>query len=573
MCEVLVDDFSLLNAHLDDAKLSILGSDSGFDLGNPEPVHRAIESFLRGDSIVRTDDWTGRGQTFPIEVEGLNHAALADMAARVDLVLRSRPRVLTVIPCDPSGAPSQWRIQHARMEAITDDFRFKKQGIHRYDVKIGVSSWAYSPEIYTAVADPNVAPEVVYDVDVDLDTGWAASGGTPTYVAGDYVGVSGAAMVGPELGWSAPSMFDPSPFNLITLEWSATFGSVQPVITNLLHQAVSGDRVSRVNQGSGWYADTFLIAPGAPALDGWVIKATGSGATTYFRVRKITASSGALPGPVQDLWFDIPGSAPAAEAAVTLTGDVNGGLLLYTFPNLPETTEMPVVLAGSLASSVWTSSTSVGKVWPEGNYHLLISFTTTGDVTALNWEVKGKVHAGSDVIQSGTVYTADMPTGATSGDRFVTLATNIYLPAQAIPTGELADVSVRITETGSGSISAVRRVLLLWQGNPLTGEMSPAYTNIIPTGSGGPAWTIIRAQQPTAERPIPSLLMGVDEASLYQESRAILAFGHHETPPGLFRVMAIQAGNAVSSEVTIEWSGKPGWHTHAVPSRRWRQTP
>lgn len=562
MCEILIDDFSLLNARplTPDAYIETMGSEKGFDLGNSEAVHRVVESFLRFDQIDRIDDWAPKVQAIPIRIHGPHRAAIGDMAARARLALQ-RPRRVFIVPCDGWGAPSWCRIGWATMEPVSNDYALAPTGTDRFadfTIKLGTEAFAHSMETFSAVADTDIADEVLWDVDVDLDTGWVASGGTITYSAGNYVGVSsdGSALTVDKL--ENDLVWDGLTYTTIAVEWTATdaggggvdYTETEPYMYVPAGVSTFGSKVARVDLGSGWFRDTFLLPDGLTATNPDIgVGVSGSTLDTDLRIRKITLASSAGPGPFQNLWFDVPGSAPTS-VDITLTGDADAGLVLYTCPNLPETTLMPIVYEDA-----------AGALWPTGIYHLVVCVTLVGAVTGLRWEVNGETFDGSAVIQSGEVDVADLDDP--SANKWTVLANDIVLPVQALPAGRLAEASITITNIGGTSVT-VHDTLLLWMGNPLTGENSPAYT-LLNLQAGR---SIVRVEAPSPERPVWGVFGGNDVDELYQEHRTIVEVGRHDVRPGRSRVFLALAA-AAAAEVLIEAEGYPAWDYLVPPKSRW----
>lgn len=563
MCEILVDDFSFLNAATEhpDAYIETGGFEAGLQFGNTQAVHRVVESLLRFDQIVHTDDWTSKELTIPVRVYGPHRAAIGDMTARLRLALQ-RPKRVYLVPCDGYGATAWWRIAWAQMDAVYDDLVLDLANPYAdFMVRLGVEAFPHSTELFSAVADPDISDDVLWDVDVDEDDGWAASGGPITYSAGNYVGVNSDALSGTVDKLEKDSLvWDATDYTTISVEWSATdpggggvdYAATEPYMYIPDGIPTFGSKVARVDLTGGWFRDTFLLPDGLSAANAGIgVGLTGSTLDTDLRIRKITLAASSEAGKFQDLWFDMPGSAPTSTT-ITLTGDVDPGLLLYTCPNLPETTEMPIVYG-----------TGSG-LYPEGLYHLVCRFSTVGAVTGLHWEVTGSTFLGSDVIQSGDVEIEDMAgSSPAGGSQWVVLATDIVLPAQALPAGQLATANVEITKIGGTSVT-VDDPMLLWMGNPLTGEMTAAYSILEPRAGHN----VVQAAAPTPERPVWSLFTGTSLDGLYQEHRAIIEIGRHDVRPGKSRVFVALAGGG-TPEVHIAAEAYPAWDYIVPPPSRW----
>lgn len=543
MCELLIDDFSLLKSKLKDASITQLGSEAGFNLGNAEAVHRVVDSMLKNDQIVHTDDWAGREITLPVWVEGDHRAALSDMAARLHLALH-HPQKLTLVPCDGWGAPSWWRIQWATLDAVTDDFADAGNHYHAYNITLGVSAWARSTETYTSTGTNAAADDVLYDHSVDGSTGWAAINGTLD--AGvDYVGVlsDGSSSTMDTLRQASLLWSPGTTYTHIVVEAKVNPGTsggtgidgggVFPRVGVYSHGvggttfvAVATAVVSRTDLGSGWYREKLQLSYGLPALEGLQIVAQGGDpADQDLKVRKVSLTAGnTFPGGQGNLFVDVPGSAPTSGDL--RVSSIGSGLLLYTAPNLPE------IVDGTA----------------EGTYHLIANMSRTADCDRIDWSVS----LAGNVVQTGSVNVASLPYDGNNG--WVCFANNVYLPPA--PGGGFS-VSV---QGWNGAAPVTVTYLKLWMENPLTGY-SASYT-IAEPAPGANDFVFVA---PTPARPVPSyLLSGV------QDNSKLRAIGNHTLDPGMNRVFLAWVDMAAPPSVEVTWTGYPAWHTHAVPKSRWR---
>lgn len=551
---MLIDDFSLLNASLSDAHIEPLGFESGYDLGNPEAVHRVVEAqFLRNDQIVHTDDWQGRRMVLPVEIKGLHLGALADMDARIHLAMQ-RPQKVTLIPCDEWGAPSWWRVQWATFDAVTDDFaQVSDDPRHAYTITLGVEAWAHSVDPFTVVGTNAAPPLVLFDATVDT-TGWTAENGTLDVVPGSYVGMlsDGSSLTKDTLVHETEA-WDPTGDGYTTiaveakvntsggvgdLPWPAVSVQGRETAGGSPWETVTSTLESRTDMGSGWYEEVLTISGSPSAMAGLkVIASGGSLADQDLKVRKITLNAGnTLVGSSLDVFVDVPGSAPTrGDLTVTKNG---AGLFLYTFPNIPEALAQPILGSGGAVNTL-----------PEGTYHLIVD-GVSGTATKIAWEVK----IGSKVYQSGSIAKADLPFGESG---LVCIANNIYLPPAAVDPAYTG--SVGVTLTGVDGTLGHGTVLLPWVGNAQTGTTA-TYTIL---GPGGDASSDFKYLAPSATRPQPAYLVdGI------QDDVQLRVSGDHQLDPGPNRVFVYWSG-FVPVDPEITWSGYPSWHTHAVPESRW----
>lgn len=533
MCEVRVDDFSLLNSRLPDASVAILGSDSGFIKGNAEAVHDIVGSLLRNDQIVHTTGGVAREQVIPIKISGPHSAARAAMAAKVHLALQN-PLQVTIIPCDGWGAQAWWRIQYADMEYVGDDFNEKFNGFIRYNITLGVDAWAKATEKHMVTGSNAVAPSVIYNWATTDSTGWAAENGTLDSGA-SYVGVNSDAVSATNDTLKKASLtWSPTGFTKITVECKVNpaagldsgsgtlYPSVQVLNGSDSWSAAATALVSREDLGSGWYAETLFLADGLPAtINGLGIRAMGGARPDQdLKVRKVTLVAGStFTSGMGTLFFDIPGSAPSATD-ITVS-DIGNGLLLHTAPNLPE------VIDGTV----------------EGTYAVVCDMTgTSGSMTDLLWSVSD----GTTVVQNGSVHLNDYPYNARTG--WVTIA-HVYLPpAPGAPK--------TVTVTGVGATFS-GQVLLLWIKNPLTGYEA-SYT-IIEAGTD-----VLQIVAPTPARPAFSYLIdGV------QINSRIRAKGDPVFEPGVQRLFVAYAGGSAPATVEVTAELYPAFHTEVPPKVRW----
>lgn len=542
---LLDDEFSLFHAHLDDAWIEVLGTDSGWDSGNPEPEQQVVAAFLRNDAIVHIDNWTGREFVIPLAVKGLSQAARDDMAARIKLALK-RAKKLTVIPDGEMGAPSWFRIQWARFDKTPNDLKEKNAKEQAWTIRLGVNAWAKSMDVYTTTGDNAIEASTIYDYTLDGTTGWAAINGTLDGAAVGCVGMqSDGSSATRDTLRNSTLMWDPAGYALITIEAKVNpytgggavgeSGSLYPDVIVYSHGVgdtswnvvTTGPVLSREALGSGWYAETRALAYGLPALEGLQIVSTGGDLTDQdLKVRKVTleATNTSDVG-TQTLWLDIPGSE--ATAGDITVSPVGGGVLVYTpeaFADYPD------------------YHPRLGTGGPEGTYHLVID-ASFGDAAQIDWAVGD---------QSGSVKVADLDWT----DGLVCIANDISLPE--------GGGTVAVTAPGATTFSLTKS-LLLWVGDPLTGETAGYTMTGPPSGSSTDALQIVA---PTAKRPVTTWLVGgVYDPDVFRMTC------EHEIDPGRVRLFVAWAGATVPATAAVTWSGHPAWHTNAVPPHRWPQTP
>lgn len=550
MCELVIDDEFSMNggSSLTDADLVTLGSDSGYDLGNPEAVHQIVDSLLRNDQLVRTIGWTGRQQTIPVKVTGSTRAARADMAARLHKAIQ-HPRKLTLNPCDGWGAPGWWRIQYASMVKISDDIADKINNYQRYNVILGVDAWAKATTKFTATATPgSFPPDVLWNATSGA-TGWAASGGTLVDSTPTSIGVSSSGSaefdrLSKTLAWDTLGMAQAQ----LVVEWTAgdlstntnspwAYDPTNPSVT------IGYPEVSRTSLGSGWYSSALLVQGGRSFTGIGLMRAQVSGSSD-FTIRKVTLQQTALmaSGTVQDLYLDIPGSAPADGDLTVTTSGGTPGLFIYQCPNFPEALQQPVLIKDSGGYL----GPFAAPIFPEGTYHLIADIATIG-TGVVDWSVT----MGS-FSQSGSVILADLPY-STPG--LVCLANNIYLPPAAIDSTVTTPIAVTVTVSGGGT---TRNLYLPWMEDPLTGR-SAAY--ILTSAS---AATTFKYQAPTPNRPVPAYLFG----GIQENSKLRGVAGEFRFDAGVNRLM-LGAQQSGAWDPTMTWSGYPAFHTDVVDESRW----
>lgn len=539
MCELLVDDLSLLNSEISDSDVGVLGTDSGFTLGNAKSVHAIANALL-------TNDDPDREHVLPIKITG-NRAARAAQAAKIHRALQN-PEKVTLKPCDGWGADAWWTILRdydgkpvAHMDIVSDDYRATHGDEQRYTITLGVDAWAKSIELHTVTGTNAIADLVLWSAATGGATGWAAVNGTLDPGSGtSYVGAlsDGSASTSDALR-HATMTWNPSGYTLLRVEAKINSGSGPggddiPWVYAMSH-GVGGSTfvpvtslgpVSVESLGSGWYAVTVALNYGLPALEGLQIQAyPGAAEDTDLKIRKVTLqavntnASGA-----QTLWLDVPGSAPAA-------GDISvdhasAGVLVYTAPAFTDHPQYDPL---------------VGTGGPEGTYHLIVDYNG-GTATEVTWTVGD---------QSGTVTLADL---FFSSAGFLTLAHDIYLPE--------GGATVTITPT-SGTFNT-NKTFLLFVENRLTGQTG-AYS--ILDAPGGGASTTFTIAAPTPARPVTTWL--VDGTPVNDLLRAA---DIHDLRPGLNRVLAAWHGSSTPAGAAVTWSGYPAFHTDVVPPDRWWET-
>lgn len=568
MCEVLIDDFSLLNSSLEDARITPLGTDSGHTIGHAEAVHQVVDSFLRYARVVKTDDWGGRVQTFPIRITGAHRAARADLTARLRLALL-RAKKVTIVPCDDWGAPGWWRIESSpKLVPVEDDFAaLGPNGYDQYTIEVEVEAFTHSVDEYTAIADSGVDPSIIWDATIDDDTGWVALNGTLDYSAGNYIGITSDATNLPDhLHNDTLTVVDPGDYSVLKVEakWDFEYGGGQSLLCESSGESGMGYS-SRVALGSGWYEYTFppyTLASLATGTRFRVHPENPDSTATNLKIRKIWLES-AAPERIQNLWANIPGSAPV-EGRIEVAGDVTAGMVLYTCPSLPATSQMPIEYD--------IADPDTNQIWPAGTYHLLASMTSIGsaeDLEYVDWSI-------NSAAQSGRVYRQDMHPAAVFGDQqvqadaFVTLATDIVLPTLGQPSGTLAavtDVTISggFAAPGSNTLTVVS-ALLLWMGDATTGDTSPDYTSVAEDASRGAVWI----EGPTVDKPLPGVQLGDGTpGGMFQDNSLILAPGRHTILPGLQRFFVAFAGGPTNPEIQLGFRCYPAWDPYPVPSARW----
>lgn len=542
MCEIFAGDsitgFSLLNAVLPDAETKILGSNSGFTLGNSDnaqAVHRIVDKLLRNGS-----DSPIRQQVIPIKVLGPHRGARGELAGRIRLALRKAKRI-TIVPCDGFGAPAWFRLESWNMDIVTEDYKAKYAGEQQYTITLNVDAWAKAEEKYTAEASNALPTITVWDAAVSGDAGWTVQNGTLDPASStSWVGVLSDVSSGTQDGLrNATLAWDPSidgGYTLVAIEAKINpasgldVGGGGTIYPGLYVQGYHAGEwvnaatalVSRVDLGSGWYRETLHVLYGLPEMDGFGVVATGGDpADQDVKIRKVTmAATNTFSSGAAVMFLNIPGSEPTE---VDLEIDrADPGVLVYTAPVFADYPD-------------YSPLTGPG---PEGVYHLVID-RSGGTASKLNVTVNGVLHR-----------TIDLNALPYADTGFICVASDIYHS----PTSP-ATVSV----TGADGSLSVHKTMWLWVEDVLTGQAGDyTMTGVV---AGTPS---LKINARTPERPVPSYTInGI------QDDELIRAAGDHLIEPGWQRVLVAWHGSSSPAGADFKASLYPAFHTDVPPSTRW----
>jgi hypothetical protein len=557
--------------------LEAAGADANF--GNPEPVEKAITSFLQDGAIASIESFDNREMSLKITIYGVDSAGLAAGEAALIGEVAKR-NILTWTPPDISGdfagASSVFDVVTSWLDHSFNDIN--ELNLQRtYTLTIKALPFARSTTKTTLVspAPPNTSPTVTTINNASSTTNWTAptssDSPTPTVVGGTSVRVSVTNSTGSpvtknlNLRLSGLTLTTATSF-YVRLDFStSTPATVKFNTTPVTPTATNGT--------VGWYywpAGNTTITNINIEIPSTTVAPANSLTITVNDVSKSDMAQDAAGQRQTFRSLTIAGSA-RTQGNLVLADPATGlgSVLVYTAPNSGSVAQPPLRTYRTAGSTETTDTSTVsGKtsdlatlhafdipapLVPTAGYLLMARVKhTTGATYNLTWAARAKV-------SSTTLTSATDPTGTQAVTIPAATWTVVVVAAMVLPVRRLDSAGyVRIELTG------VSGLLLdeAWLFNVETGQLT-----WVECGTGTP--TVAGPKQrlfldaASLDSPVPSVWVGnaADRSDSFGAATEMASFDEHEFVPPLMNIFTV-TGSSVATEVTLSYY--PRAHTHVI---------
>lgn len=552
------------------------------DLGNPEPVEKAIASFLQDGAIAAIESYDNREMPLKITVKGVDSAGLAAGEAALMGEVAKR-NTLTWTPPDKAGdfagVPSVFDVVTSWLDHSFDDIN--ELNLQRtYTLTIKALPFARSNTLTTLVspAPPSTTPVVTVVDACTSTTGWSNTGSS----AGTGAAATGSGDVYAVQSWAGPGASSRR-VQLNRTGLSASGGAYIRIVftsttsgggTPTYSVAFNGGAAIAPTAASGntrWYYFTATVTSVAIAVD-QVVNASG---TLSLYVSDISRSN--MPqdqtGARQSFRsLAVAGSARTqGNLALEDPGAGLGSALVYTSPNAGSVFQPPLRAYRTASPTETTDSTMISGKYnnlssgmafeipaplvPSGSYLMMARVQhPTGGTYTLSWQARTKV---------GTTISG-APTDP-SGSHLVTLSSGVWattiVGAMVLPIRQMGSAGyVRLELSGSSGGLVIDEV---WLFNLDIGRLT-----WVECGSGTPATMVVSSRlfldAASLDSPVPSVWLGTaaNRSDSFGAATEMKSFGEHEFIPPSMNVFTVTSAS-VATQVTLSYYKRA--HTHMTP--------
>lgn len=589
---VMLGDLELLRGGEGAFAIEALGSDSGYDLGNADPIEVALQTLLQEGAVVVTQGHNNREVVIPVLVKAGDPVALAEAEQRLFLQLERR-NTLTMRYAE-YDLSTVFEVVTSSLAQVTDDFAEVKRGERRYNIRLVCEPASRSESLVeveiSAGGEPPASETAVVISEADDLTGWSPRS-DETLVDGDgYVaavnGPSTGNYVGLDYQLPTPASVGTTPY--IYVEWATA--DIDTLVGGLQIRinGINSYRLSPfVSVAAGDYirsyfntADYNSVPPGGTVsnihMDVRAALLSSTPGVGQLRINRIVRTNMApILGSARQVTAQFPvlGSAPA-QGSVRVRHPLTqlGKTLVYTraasdtYYNPPMREKLvspkPAETVSSSAVSGKTSDPRVLHIFrvpalslPEGTYDIWIrardsnameqTFAWTAQHIDPNGDAVGPVESGSH-------------TRAMSGAMDLFNIGQVRLPTVKSRSGA-GFVRLEFQQTTNNGAGAPE-LDELWLFEKQRGALT-----VVRAGNKRRLWL----EAATVDRPRPAIyILDKTNGSVSTGNTAdaiypaglVDAFGEHRFEPGLMSVFVVS--EATGPAVGIDYY--PRWHTHAA---------
>lgn len=582
---VLLGDLELLDGGEDAFGVAALGSDSGYDLGNADPIEVALQTLLQEGAVVVTQGHNNREVVIPVLVKAGDPVALAEAEQRLFLQLERR-NTLTMRYAEYDLA-TVFEVVTSSLAQVTDDFAEVKRGERRYNIRLVCEPASRSESLVeveiSAGGEPPSSETAVVISEADNLTGWSTTA-PHTLVDGDgYVAVDNGGGQSNRL----PISYTPaSPFSLsatpyIYVEYLAIDMPVTKFPLAMFVNGVFSTFYPVMSVAAGAYIRSYYQPQEVSTVStlefvysGYIVNQGNTNGE--LRINRIVRTNMTpVLGSTRQVTaaFPVLGSAPA-QGSIRVRHPLSslGTALVYTrsatdtYYNPPQRGNLIAPLPTSQATdaNMWSGKISDPRDMhtfgidaaslPEGTYDIWIRARSTGaEPVTYAWSATHvPPNAPSPV---GPTESGSHQHAATGGWDVVCIG-QVRLPTVQTRSGG-GQVRLTFQQTSSGSSSYTFDELWLF-------EKQRGALTVVRVGNMRRLWL----DPATLDRPRPSIytldrtngsISTGDTADATYPAGLVDAFGVHEFEPGL--VFTFVASNVTGPAVGVSYY--PRHHTHA----------
>lgn len=594
-------DLDLINSpHV---RLEALGTDSGTDWGNPQPIETSVESFLQYGSLVTFRGLENRVLMLAVRAVSTDIDALADAEALLAAQLFKPNRFL--LQAKGAQVPTVYRVLTSSFDRVPDDLLEVMAGHRIYMLRLVCEPLVYSAK-ETVVPALGAPPASVVEATVDDCTStsnWYGSynGYDAPPAQGTFDGRSMVYATSPSTNQRVNMIerrvggIDTSVTKYLVIDWAWTGGT--PVDVGLSVYSSSGASMIKVSESIspvlGDMRTVVKVADSVTSLpDLWfsfttdpVSPPTGNGLESFlgtFDVRRLfvdkivrTNSPVAYSGKQQLRTFDVAGSMPTSGSIVVEheTSALGDGTMVFTYPAdgaaangyTPQCMQYKI---GGAAPTSDSAAVSGGFVnvrtaqffscptlsLPDGTYQVWARMRSAESSAAINWSVTPQLPVGNaigateerrkTVIMGGSVY------------KTVCLGA-IQLPL--IDTGLIGSTLI-----GVNTVNPVDVFLdELWLFNMSIGQLTGVNLgNGTPT-AGGPSRRLFIDSPSLGNEGLGALMRGhsADRSDSFSAFPVSFSEGVHSFPAGPVKVFTVTP-NANGAQASFRYA-EAAMHTAA----------
>lgn len=559
------------------------------DWGNPEPVETVIDSMLGDGQLVSIDRDNNRTATIGIRIEASDGRAMA--VAEADLVAETRkPNVLAWQPPDAFAPLTVFDVITSYLEHDFDDID-ELSSHRRYILHLTLYPHARPDELVVEEAlgegiAPSGAPPVVELVsDCSTLSGWtAATGGgidpidldpdvSPTRIR--LLGDAGCDL------WmrydtGAVQVWSDTPY--VQVDWAATgnthggmpFKVFSATSLNGTYTALAVAASSPSPFGSSYTRTTFKLGDLADStryLKFYMKNALSSGGRwgLWLNHVQITDGNAASDGTTRQLSraVEVRGSARALASIDLRHEGALGDVLVWSGPAAcepplrsrrvsgnPESADTACVSGKreTIGASPFTADMPISAL-PSGAYAVMARLRTTSSAGTYTVDVTAQTRL-------SVTADSDTPVGATMtlDDVAVSLGTGTDWRIKS-----LGVMHLPVTEIANGTSGFVRLTL---QGANV--ELDEAWVFNITTGDL--TWLtgadkIVQLVPPMLDSPRAHIYTGPTDATLYEATNIVNAWGQHRFDPGEWAAHTV---TTAVEDAAMTVSYYPRYHTHVA---------